>query len=254
MVQDLCKALFLNNRKSKLMANYCIKEGYQINETNITNDRVSKTDYWSDSRKPSADVYQFPVYKFVSEYIKERKITRLIDIGCGVANKLAYVNSQNPGLEIVGIDQDGPIDFCKKNYDFGRWFADDFENSSLNEDIKSELILSSDVIEHLVDPDLLLKYIKQRLAKGGVVILSTPDRDSARGLSCNHSPNEHHIREWNFTEFSEYLDRSGFEVIDHFLQYPIRFKLGKIFYDEIIKRILTLKPLKYNQLIVAKLK
>jgi len=55
------------------MDTYCIKDGYQINEENITNDKVSKTDYWSDSRKPSSEVYQFPVYKFVSQYIKENR-------------------------------------------------------------------------------------------------------------------------------------------------------------------------------------
>ena len=236
------------------MESYCIKNGYKINSINITNDKVSKTNYWNEARKTSAEVYQFPVYEFVSQYIKENRIERLIDIGCGVARKLAYLNSQNPSVEIIGIDQDGPIEFCKKNYNFGKWYSDDFENSSLSEDIKSELILSSDVIEHLIDPNLLLEYIKSRLTKDGIVVLSTPERDSARGLSCDHSPNEHHIREWNFTEFEEYLDKAGFEVIDHFVQYPVKFKFGKIFYDEIIKRALSFKPLKYNQVVVARIK
>lgn len=236
------------------MENYFIKAGYVANELNITNDEVSNEKYWDRNRITSAEVFQFPVYQYLCTYLRNTDIKKVIDIGCGVGRKLVYVNKQNPDVKIIGIDQEDPIKYCKSTYSFGEWYSDDFENSQLSTDIKSELIICSDVIEHLINPDLLLNYIKSKLEVNGVVIISTPERDALRGKNCNYSPNIHHIREWNFKEFEKYLESRGFEVIDHFLQYPIKMKFNVIFYHEIIKRALKFKHLKYNQVVVAKVR
>jgi SAM-dependent methyltransferase len=236
------------------MDRYFIKKDYKINEINITNDQVSDTNYWNEQRNLAAEVYQFPVYQFLSKYIKENNMERVMDIGCGVGRKLVHINKGDPRLEIIGIDQEDPIEYCKSTYSFGVWYSDDFENSHLSQDIKSKLIISSDVIEHLKNPNLLLDYIKSKLEGNGIVILSTPERDSLRGVDCNYSPNKHHIREWNYTEFEKYLESQGFEILDHFLQYPIKMKWNRIFFNEIIRRVVMFKPLKYNQVVVARIK
>lgn len=236
------------------MQNYFIKDGYEINKLNITNDKVSDTNYWNLERNLAAEMYQFPVYEFVNNFIKKHKIRKVMDIGCGVGRKLVYLNKENPSVKIIGIDQEDPIKYCKNTYDFGEWYADDFENTKLSKEINSKLIVSSDVIEHLINPDLLLDYIKSRLDSDGIVILSTPERDLLRGKDCNYSPNKHHIREWNYMEIEEYLKNQGFEILEHFLQYPVKMKWNKIFYNEIIKRAISFKHLKYNQVLVAKVK
>jgi len=151
------------------MDNYHIKNGYITNAINITNDNVSDASYWNKKRNLAAEVYQFPVYKFLSDYIEANNIEKVIDIGCGVGRKLSYVYNENKNVKIIGIDQDDPISYCKKTYDFGEWYVDDFEDSFLSENVKSKLILSSDVIEHLINPDLLLDYIKTKLEKDGGV-------------------------------------------------------------------------------------
>jgi trans-aconitate methyltransferase len=236
------------------MENYFIKKEYKINEINITNDKVSETNYWNKQRTLAAELYQFPVYEFLSKYIKENNTKRIMDIGCGVGRKLVHIKKENPTVEIIGIDQKDPIEYCKNTYNFGTWYADDFENTHLSQDVKSKLIISSDVIEHLMNPNLLLEYIKSRLDGKGVVILSTPERDSLRGVNSNYSPNKHHIREWNYAEFEKYLESQGFEILDHFLQFPIKMKCSRIFFNEIIRRAIKFKPLKYNQVVVAKVK
>ena len=107
------------------MDNYFIKRDYKVNEINITNDKVSDTKYWNKQRNQAAEMYQFPVYEFLSNYIKENKINRVMDIGCGVGRKLVHVNKENPTIEIIGIDQEDPIEYCKSTYNFGKWYADD---------------------------------------------------------------------------------------------------------------------------------
>jgi len=64
----------------------------------------------------------------------------------------------------------------------------------------------------------------------------------------------HHVREWNYLELEQYLESRGFEVIIHFLQYPIKMSLGMIYYNEIIKRVLQFKPIKYCQVVVARVR
>jgi len=236
------------------VSEFCIKDNYKINDVNITKDEISNNSYWDESRIYSAEMYQFPVYKFLAKFIKNNNIGSIIDIGCGVARKLDYLHKVIPELSIIGIDQPDPINFCKNNYDFGKWYSDDFENTNLGLEIKSKLVISVDVIEHLINPDHLLDYVKQKLDFDGHVLISTPERDSLWGVDCDHSPNKFHVREWNFDELERYLDSKGFEIIDHFLQYPVKITLNKIFYKEIISRALRFKPLKYNQVVIAKVK
>jgi len=84
--------------------------------------------------------------------------------------------------------------------------------------------------------------------------LSTPERDIFRGESCAYSPNKFHIREWNFEELENYLLSRGFYVVEHFLQYPIRFGFNSIFFNEFVKRLITGKGLKYNQVCLLQVK
>jgi len=220
----------------------------------MTNDKVNHKKYWDKNRVLSSEVFQFPVYQFLSNYIKKNKIKTLIDLGCGIGSKLSYVNFHNPSTEIIGIDQDDPISYCKKTYAFGKWLVDDFENPLLIKELKAELLICCDVIEHLEDPDVLLDYIKSMLKKDGTAIISTPERDRLRGVNCTHSPNKFHIREWSYDEFEIYLQSHGFEILKHFNQFPAKIGLNRFFFSVLFKRLLKLKPLKYNQVVMLKLK
>ncbi len=236
------------------MNNYFIKEGYRVNNVNITNDKVSGKKYWNKNRIESAEMYQFPVYKYATEHIKRHNISGLIDVGCGSGIKLNYIKTIIPNLQITGIDQENPINFCRKSYSFGKWLIDDFDSPNLSNSVKAEMVICSDVIEHMIDPDFLLDYLKKRTEKGGVILLSTPDRDILRGKKCTISPNKAHVREWNYKELEQYLEYSGFQIIEHFYQYPVKFGLNTVFFNEMIKRFLSRKKLKYNQIVLMKVK
>ena len=235
------------------MDNYFIKKDYQINQINLTNDKFNEIKYWNKNRKLSSKIFQFPVYKFLDSYIKENQITTLIDVGCGIGNKLVYINNSNPNLKIIGIDQKDPIDFCRENYNFGEWIVDDFESKRANLNLKAQLVVCCDVIEHIQNPDLLIDYLKERVKKNGRIILSTPERDRLRGNKNLNSPNKFHVREWNYNELEEYLKHRGFKIINHFVQYPLKFGINFYTLNFFLKRVLKFKPLRYNQLIVLKL-
>jgi SAM-dependent methyltransferase len=234
---------------------YFIKAGYTPNDKAETLDKVSGEQYWNKSSIYSSYYYQFPVYRYSEKLIREKNIQRVIDVGCGTGTKLAFIHKDLPEVNITGIDQKAAIEYCKNHYSFGNWYVDDIESpdESLG-DIKAELVICSDVIEHLLNPDVLLVYLKKKVSRDGYIILSTPERDIFRGENCMSSPNKFHVREWNFEEFENYLLFSDFRIIEHFLQYPIRFGVNRIFLNTILKRLITGRGLKYNQVCLLQVK
>ena len=243
--------------KGRNKENYYIKNGYLPNENNkLLNNKPRKT-YWNKERIILSYYYQYYVYKFALKLIKKNNINSIIDVGCGVGSKLKLIYNKFPDLNYIGIDQKSAIEYCKRKYNFGEWYVDNIENPKLNCDqIKGDLVISSDVIEHLNKPTLLLKYLKCVTEEDGLILISTPERDLLRGKNCFNCPNKHHIREWNASEFKQYIESNGFRILIHEIQFPIKITFStrivylKAFYSEIIKRIIFRKPLKYTQLLL----
>lgn len=242
--------------------NYFIKASYIPNKMLETMDNVSNGVYWDKKKAYSAGFHQFYVYKYLTKLINKHGFEKLVDVGCGVGTKLSFVNKKCPNVNIIGIDQEAPIKFCKETYKFGKWFSDDFENPkeddrSLNE-AKGDILICSDVIEHVLNPDKLLAYLKTKVRPDGYIIISTPERDLSRGKSHNVSPNKHHIREWNREELTKYLTESGFKIEDYHLEYPVKIVLNRIFVSNFLRWLLqrTRQKLsfKYNQVFLLKLK
>ena len=227
--------------------NYFIKPGYRTNEVH-TSDAAANGGYWNRRRIASSRSYQFPVYRYASELIHRFNIGRCIDVGCGPATKLAWLHSKQPHVDYVGIDQPSAIDYCKRTHSFGTWHVEDFDDPASGASIQSaDLVICADVIEHLSNPDSLLRYLRLVADPDGYILLSTPERDLYRGQDNLQAPNKFHVREWNADEFRLYVQSRGFKIQAHELQYPVRFGVNRIFYREIISRAIAGHPLQYNQ-------
>lgn len=196
----------MDKKPEKMVKSYCIKKGYRCNQVAPYTGTVNNSTYC-----------QAPIYLFAAEVIRKNKLTSVLDIGCGFGLKLsAYIH---PICEdIVGIDLSYPISFCKVNHNFGEWFVDNIEKSNLSLHRKFELIIVSDVIEHLADPDKLFEYIERYANLETFIILSTPERNICRGKnSFGPSSNPYHVREWDGKEFSAYISCHGLTVYESFL-------------------------------------
>src|SRR5262249_11815808 len=118
---------------------------------------------------------------------------------------------------VTAVDGAPTIARCRDLYDFGQWFADNLDEPALDLRRTFDLIVSADVIEHMVDPDRLIEMIKKHSGNHTLIVLSTVERDYSRGFDDNGpSPNSEHAREWNYSEFNEYIRSQGFRIIEHF--------------------------------------
>jgi SAM-dependent methyltransferase len=151
--------------------------------------------------------WQPNVYRAAAELARKLGCGRIVDIGCGYARKLLGLH---PEFEIVGIDFGENIDHCR-GYGFGTWLEWDIEREPMPQlEADGSVIICADVIEHLVDPLKLLHHLKVLLEQASVAILSTPERDLARGVDHMGPPdNECHVREWNRAELQTLLEYVG---------------------------------------------
>lgn len=210
-----------------LNKNYCIKHDYKISNCieNINNEIL---DLWRDD-SDIRNYYQYSVYKYCKKLIKRKKLKSVLDIGCGTATKLMKLIYPEC-KDICGIDRKPIIHACKEKYNLDIFFVDDIENSKFILKKQFDLIICADVIEHLLDPDKLLSYIKNYCHTDTYIIFSTPERDILRGKECNSAPLKsskyEHIREWNSSEFVNYLNHNNFKIITHKIVKPLKFHLN----------------------------
>ena len=195
------------------LEDYFIKKGYQTN--NIS--KALAINY--EDSEVASRVFQADVYRLAQKMIIDSRAKRVLDIGCGIGYKLSLINKAviRAGLDCHFIGIDGSmvnLEQCK-NLGFGEWLHDDFDNPSLDAIEPVDLIVCADVIEHLFDPDSLLRYISKFTSVQTKVLISTPDRDEVRGAASFGPPPGQHIREWNKDEFARYLNSRGLKIVQH---------------------------------------
>ena len=169
-----------------------------------------------DANPPDADViFQPDVYSVVEEVAAALGASTIVDIGCGKGGKLEPLAS---GYTVIGADFGTNLEFCRSTYEWGKWIEADLDSSVplaiAVDDYRGGVLVSADVVEHLVHPKLLLKMVHDMLESAGAAVLSTPDRVRTRGGSDEGPPgNPSHVREWELTEFCRLLNSCGLRVV-----------------------------------------
>ena len=173
-----------------------IKKGYLHKSTYTYFDDTANTDEW-----------QLEVYTKAQEYMLINNLNSVIDLGCGSAYKLIkYFDNYNT----LGIDVSPTYEFLKDKYPNKKWLKlGDFDMESLSAD----MVICSDVIEHVLNPDELLNNIK-KIKNVKYIFISTPDRNLIPSKPFGPPFNPSHIREWTFEELETYIG-NHFDVIDH---------------------------------------
>gem|GEM_PF-514440 len=175
---------------------YCIKKGYSSRNKYVHFDDMCFHDEW-----------QLEVYTHAAAIMERERFSTVADIGCGSGYKLVKYLGQ---YRTIGYELPQNVRELKTLYPDQRWETLSFDDRST---IRSDLVICSDVIEHLVDPDELMLFLQKQDFK--VLVLSTPERDMVRGVADFGPPaNPAHQREWNFKEFQQYVEKF-FDILEH---------------------------------------
>lgn len=191
--------------------NYFIKSGYKINNPEEQIAAHSGDVYWTKQRIEKSYFYQLSTYQFAKEIIIQNNLNSVLDVGTGCGVKLMKMLAPVT-KNVTGVDLDYPVKYCRENYPNGEFFVADFNNPNDSLGKTFDLIICSDVIEHIAYPENLLRYIKTHAHAKTKIIISTPERDILRGKNCSSSPKLEHIREWNQEEFCKFLLSQGLKV------------------------------------------
>jgi len=99
----------------------------------------------------------------------------VLEIGCGTGGFLKYVKEQMPEVKVYGCDVDPfAIDLCRKNGIEGICEAAE-RVEYRNYDI--DVIVMWEVVEHLIDPALILGAIARNGRTGTHLVMSTPNNE-----------------------------------------------------------------------------
>jgi SAM-dependent methyltransferase len=99
----------------------------------------------------------------------------IVDIGCGDGAATSLAAQVNPGHRIVGLDWSA--DALRQARSRGlTLLRAEVESTSLPiASGRADVVIMSELIEHLVDPDSALEEARRVLKPGGTLLLSTPN-------------------------------------------------------------------------------
>ena len=191
---------------------------------------IEENHWWFTSRREMIKI-------LLEDFPKDSEI---LDVGCSGGVLLKELKKEG-FRNIIGIDiSEKAIDLCKKNGLKNLYVMDGGDLKFRN---KFDLIIASDVLEHIENDKKVVESWKKALKKGGKVICFVPALDQ---LKSNHDVVNRHHRRYHKRQLRELFRREGFEILRQ--SYWNNTLFLPILFVRTIERILPSKMEKESQL------
>ncbi len=171
----------------------------------------------SSTIKKNNFTYRHILY-FVDKYLYGKN--KVLDVGCGSGTLCLYI--ANKKKNILGIDiSKKAIQTCIESSktlnltEYTSFKAIDFPKQSING--KFDLVILTEVIEHIKDDKLALKSIYKLLNKNGILIISTPSVNALLhkiGYAKQFDKRVGHLRRYSTEGLVKMCKESGFKIIE----------------------------------------
>lgn len=191
-----CGLVYVDPRASQAM----LHSHYNANES-------SRVQYYLDAEGADRRSYEGVLRRL--ESLKPGK-GRLLDVGPNVGTCLALARER--GWQVAGIEINADAArYCReaRGLDVRAGTLDDrpFALSTF------DAVLMGDVIEHLPDPHRALDQVRELLAPGGLLLISTPDIAGWAGRLLQVKPEEH-LYYFSPITMRALLEKCGYELVE----------------------------------------
>lgn len=154
---------------------------------------------------------------FINKYLNSNK--KVLDIGTGTGTIALYIGSKNK--YVLGIDiSKKAIEAAKsnsKNLGLKNVFFKVMDFPEKVPSSKYDMIICSEVLEHLKNDKKALKLIYRLLKPGGIAIISTPSKNAPLyklGLASEFDKKVGHLRRYEIDEIIEKCRKVGFKIVE----------------------------------------
>lgn len=200
------------------------------------NNKIVRKDLLDIWQQPGPDYYQRGVKKNVLQKIwhfgKLRAVLSLInksdvnprdilDVGCASGWFLSRMAVEYPKASYTGIDvyKDG-VEYGKKKYKKLKLIVNDAHKMPFEKD-SFDTVVCAEVLEHVVNPQDVLKEIRRVLKKEGVAVIEMDTGNLLFKLvwhwwtNLRHGVWENaHIQEFNTYKLKKMIENEGFNIVE----------------------------------------
>lgn len=179
---------------------------------------------WRDTRAPCSCHY---IVSPILRILARLRPVRVLDIGCG--NGALCSEIARAGYSVSGIENDRTgVELARASFPHLRFYhfgvQDDPDQLLAAEGEPFDVVVSTEVIEHLYAPHELTWYASHVLRANGYLVITTPYHGYVKNLAlsllnkwdAHHGPLWHggHIKFWSRKTLTCLLHDAGFDVIE----------------------------------------
>lgn len=153
----------------------------------------------------------------VEPYLHKTK--NVLDIGCGTGTVAFYLAEK--GIRVVGLDiSRNAVEIARENAkclglsDRVKFKVSNFPKSYISG--KFDLVICSEVLEHIEDDSKSVSKILRLLGQGGMAIFSSPLKESVLnrlGFTKHFDKDVGHLRRYDAKQFTAMITKNDFKVI-----------------------------------------
>lgn len=156
--------------------------------------------------------------KILKPYLKD--CYKILDIGCGVGTMDFYLAAKGKGVTGIEISEKA-VEIAKENAKIFKldkkvnFIAAEFPNKI--PDSKYDLVIFSEVIEHLEDDGKALRDIRKVLKPDGILVITTPSSNAPlyrMGLLGSFDKSVGHLRRYGKEGLMDLVKKNRFKIIN----------------------------------------
>ena len=116
------------------------------------------------------------IRKDLVNFIEDKKGLKILEVGAGFGETLFYLKERGIASEAIGLDIFEEVEKTEKYKKIDKFIFGNIEQLELPEfNDYFDVIILADVLEHLIEPGIVLEKLKKYLKPNGEILVSMPN-------------------------------------------------------------------------------